>query len=87
MMERLPDTSGPADCRAVLERESRNNPIIRNVLNTARYSGMSGEDTYSLMAYHLAVAYDAMYRRAIDLTNTRVSQPFLVVNPGEVKNV
>lgn len=79
MITHLPFTATPAECRAALEENGRNEVIIFNVLRHARVSGLSAEDTYSLMAYHLCVAKDQMLNRLIEQANLSVRQPFIIV--------
>lgn len=79
MITHLPFTATPAECRAALEENSRDEAVIFNVLRYARVSGLSAEDTYSLMAYHLCVAKDQMFNRLVEQANCTLRQPFIIV--------
>lgn len=81
------DAMNAAEARAALEREARNNATINRCLRLARITGLNTEDTYSLLAYHLVIAFDQMQKVALDLANTELSRPFHIINPGEVNNV
>ena len=86
MIEKLSENPTPTECRVALEHESRDNPLIRNVLNMASYAGMSGEDTYAVMAYYLCQAADHYRDSLLEQLNCRVA-PHIVISPGEVNNV
>ena len=73
--------------RRLLEA-SRNNSLIRAVFDMAQREGLSGEDTYALLAYHALVAKEEMEQQAIDALNSRPNPPFLACaaqpeEPGE----
>ena len=72
------DAINAIEARAALERESRNNPAINRCLYLARITGLSAEDTYSMMAYELTIALDRTQKVVLELANTKISQPFII---------
>lgn len=51
-LERAKKVNTIDEMRAELFRLKHYNPMVRNVFDTADYSGMSAEDRYTLLAYH-----------------------------------
>ena len=46
---------------------ARDSALIRQCLDTAHYAGMSGEDTYVLLAYQALIQLENTYRQLEDL--------------------
>jgi hypothetical protein len=40
------------EMRQSIERASHESALVRSALMSARYQGLSGEDTYAMLAYH-----------------------------------
>ena len=69
------EQGGPLTCddmRREIERGSRDSHIIRQCLESARYLGMSGEDTYVQLAYHALLELERVHKelcKCINLTS------------------
>jgi len=50
---KLEKAETPNEMREALYRISMDNAQVRNILDHARYNGLSGEDTYVILAYEL----------------------------------
>lgn len=48
--------------RKAIEIGSRDSNLIRQCLDTARYGGLNGEDTYVLLAYQALLALETYYQ-------------------------
>jgi hypothetical protein len=64
--------------RKAIEMAQRDSPLIRACLDSARYNGMNGEDTYTMLAYHALVALEDHYRRHSELLNLLPVPPIVV---------
>lgn len=59
-----------AAMRELIEHGQRDSNLIRNCLQAARYNGASGEDAYTMLAYHALRALEDVYERQLQLVNT-----------------
>ena len=50
---KLEDATTPNEMREALLRISNENAQVRSILDHCRYNGLSGEDTYVILAYNL----------------------------------
>lgn len=50
--EDVKDAETPEGMRRRIMQYSREDPMVRQVLDMARYHGMSGEDTYTVLAFN-----------------------------------
>lgn len=50
--------STPTEMRAEISRLSRNDRMVRSILQSAEYSGQSAEDKYTMLAYYALVERD-----------------------------
>lgn len=50
------------EMRLAIDRAGRDCHLIRQAMDAARYQGMSGEDTYVMMAYSALRALEQQYR-------------------------
>lgn len=50
--EETRDAETPEGMRRRIQQYSREDPMVRQVLDMARYHGMSGEDTYTILAFY-----------------------------------
>ena len=70
-----------AAMRELIERGQRDSSMIRNCLQAARYDGASGEDAYTMLAYHALRALEDVYERQLQLVNTMTTAPTVTVAP------
>lgn len=57
----------PAQCRSEIERMRYGNPLVHRVLTVRDMQGISGEDIYSLLAYHALKQLEDMTEQNLDL--------------------
>ncbi len=69
------EPQGTDDMRREIERGQRDSSLIRNCLMSARHQGMSGEDTYALLAYHALRMLEDIYARQLLLMPATVMMP------------
>ena len=50
--EEVKDCETPDGMRRRIQQYSREDPMVRQVLDMARYHGLSGEDTYTILAFN-----------------------------------
>jgi hypothetical protein len=55
--------------REAIWKAMRDSPVIRSCLETARYNGLNGEDTYTMLAYHALIALENHWQRHSELLN------------------
>lgn len=53
--------------RAEIWKAMYDSPIIRACLESARHHGLSGEDTYTMLAYHALRSLEDHYQRRVEL--------------------
>lgn len=75
--ERINKCATPEEMRAELFRLRYHDPIVRSCWDAADYTGMSAEDKYTLMAYHLIDAYYRVGRIALDQTMLNPMPPLI----------
>lgn len=59
--------------RQLLYEWERDNSTVRRSSDLARHLGLSGEETYLLMAVHLLSANEGWQKRAMDEVNLKIS--------------
>lgn len=71
--------------RKRLNEGARFDPLIRHIMDSAYYLGLSGEDTMTLLAYEVFLRYEQM--RDLNLENAMLSptMPKLFVAEDKVK--
>ena len=57
------------EMRKAIYASQRESALIRRCLDTAHYAGMSGEDTYVLLAYHALLQLEDTHQRFMQLWN------------------
>ena len=77
--DKLADATTLEGMRTALFAVSRQEPVVRNAMNVRDTSGLSGEDTYTLIAYH------AM-KMMMELRNDALRHHELSVNPIFITN-
>lgn len=45
-------TETPAECRAAIDKMTREVPLVHRVLTDCRMRGLNGEDQYSVLAFY-----------------------------------
>jgi len=82
---RKPETAEEVERHATLDgmrkaiwEAYRDSPVIRMGLETARYNGLNGEDTYTLLAYHALRQLEDHARRHSDLLRLMPVPPIIV---------
>lgn len=63
--------------RAIL-RSRRDSSVIANVLHSAELNGLSGEDTYAMLAYHALLMLEEAWRRELDTAFLHPLPPLIV---------
>lgn len=53
IFERIQDASTPAEMRAAIFQLQYRDSLVSRVMRSANYSGMSAEDRYTMLAYHV----------------------------------
>lgn len=76
----------PKDARemrkAILDA-ARDSSLIRNALDTGRYMGLNGEDTYTLLAYHALRQLEHHAQLNMSYLNAMPSPSFIVREPDQ----
>jgi hypothetical protein len=62
-------------------------PLARQVEDMARYTGLSGEDHYALLAYHALRLADRLQQQVVDFVYSDTRQPLMVFEPTPVDAV
>ena len=57
------------EMRKAIDKGSRDSQLIRRCLDTARYAGSSGEDTYVLLAYQALLLLEETHQRCMAQIN------------------
>lgn len=68
----LEDAHTPDEMRRALLEFSRNDPLVHKVLNAGRHQGLSGEDTYVLLAYNALKERNQYKRLCLEFSETTV---------------
>ena len=76
--EQLKDAETPDEMRAAIFMAARHDPLIRQVMDAADHKGMSGEDRYTVLAYHALKAMMDAHQREIDFYRTHPAPLFVV---------
>lgn len=77
--EELEQIRTPNGIRQRLLEASRYDPLVRRVFDLAVREGLSGEDIYTLLAYHAIVQKQELEQLILDDLNTRV-MPALIIS-------
>lgn len=73
-----PDLATPQEMRAELERVGHRDVLVRRVDDMARYTGLSGEDKYVVLAYYALIERAHYLKLAIKRCNTTLYPPVVV---------
>jgi hypothetical protein len=77
-IEPIKDAETPNEMRAEFERLRNYDPLVRSVFDMARYSGMSGEDKYVVLAYHAIRQFKHMQKLHLNNVMTTVGPNFFI---------
>lgn len=75
----------PTDCnqmRQEIQRAAYDSPLINRVFQQAQYAGLSGEDKYTVLAYHALKELQRHYQLNLEWLNLTPS-PIKIVKVGE----
>lgn len=75
--EEIRAATTPNEMRAEVTRNARANKIVYNVEMLASHSGMSGEDKYATMAYHLMRENAELRKHILNGLATQPTQIFI----------
>ena len=64
--EEIKDAETPEGMRRRLQQYAREDPLVRRVLEMARYQGLSGEDTYTILAFHALIDRERFMDQILD---------------------
>jgi hypothetical protein len=78
--EETKDAETPAGMRRRILQYSREDPMVRQVLDMARYHGMSGEDTYTVLAFNALRDRERFMDQVLDWHATHVP-PYVIPKP------
>ena len=68
--------------RAEIWKAYRDSPLISACLEASRYRGLSGEDTYTLLAYHALRSLEDHYQWSMEIFNKMPVPPIMVPQKG-----
>lgn len=63
--------------RQAIEKGARDSGLISNCLNAARAQGLSGEDTYTLLAFHALQMMEDFWKKNLQIA-------YLAPNPQQI---
>jgi hypothetical protein len=67
--------------RQAIEKGARDSGLIYNCLTQARYAGLSGEDTYTLLAFHALQMMEDFWKKSLSAAYLNPG-PFVIKNPA-----
>lgn len=79
-MEPIKDTDIPTfdQMREAIYQGSRDSHLVRQVLDTANYRGLSGEDKYVLLAYQALLHLEDVHKRLMRMVSLAPPSPILM---------
>jgi hypothetical protein len=72
--------------RLAILKGSRDSPLIRSCLDIARYAGLSGEDTFALLAYHALVQLETYFQMQMDRVRLDPKSPLHFLDDSAAQN-
>lgn len=84
-LEDIKDAETVEGMRRAIHRAARDSALINAVLQARNHGGMSGEDTYVMLAYHALLHLEQMHKTALQLLRSTLP-PRFVVAPKEDEN-
>lgn len=67
--------------RVAIRRGGRDSALIRSVLITAEKRGLSGEDTYTMLAYHSLMALEEGFQERLRIAEITPKPPWILASP------
>ncbi len=67
------------EMRRAIREASRHSALIKNSLESGRYNGLSGEDTYVLLAYHALIELERHWQ--MNMKHASMLPGPFVINP------
>jgi len=64
--------------RQAIQKGAQDSGLIRNCLNQARAMGLSGEDTYTLLAFHALQMMEDFWKRTLRTAYLSPAQPIVI---------
>lgn len=75
--EQLKIQSDVSAMRKAITFGQRDSSLINRCLRVAEHNGLSGEETYVLLAYHALVQLEGMWERQLKLASLDIRAPFV----------
>lgn len=69
MIEQVKDAATPEQMRAEIFRLQHYDHLVKSVMDTANYNGMSAEDRYTMLAYHALKQRNDAQARVLGFVN------------------
>jgi hypothetical protein len=82
-IEQVKDAHTPEEMRAEIYRMGQYDPMVRSVLDTADYNGMSAEDKYTVMSYMAVKQLNELKKLQMEFMLDRPATPVHVTAKGE----
>ena len=73
--------------RQAIWHGQRDSALIKNALLAAEYAGMSGEDKYTLLAYHALVALEELYGEHLKWISLSPRPPWMIGSMADTNEV
>ena len=80
------EAATPADLRAEIFRLRRELPVVRAVMDTADFNGLSAEDRYTMLAYYALRDYARVHNMLMDHVLSMPTQRFVASLPAAAKD-
>lgn len=79
-IEPIKDSEVPSldDMRKAIAHGGLDSHLIRGTLNSARYRGLSGEDTYVLLAYQALIHLESTHKRLMKMVSLTPMPPIVM---------
>jgi hypothetical protein len=66
------------EMRQAIDRARQDSSLIHNAMDAARFKGMSGEDTYAMLAYYALRELERHYKANMQWLNLHPAPPIVV---------
>lgn len=80
--EQLKIQSDVSAMRKAITFGQRDSSLINRCMQVAAHNGLSGEETYVLLAYHALVQLEGMWERQLKLASLDIHSPLFVKQPS-----
>ena len=75
----------PEQMRVAIFKSARDSGLVRSVMTTADFNGLSAEDRYTLLAYHALMLLEKYAQMNIDMLHTMPMPPNMVAEDHSKK--